>query len=450
MNKIFLLLLSAIIMVSCSNNKTQLTDKKGNTIELNSVETESNENKTLNYSYYLPNAYNGTDSLPVVFMLDPHANGKLPAEKYSAAANKYNYVIIASNNIKNGQSSKESSKLFGSLIKETKSRFVIDENRLFVAGFSGGAKLAIAFAQELPNIIGVAACGGSLPIPPDYTPNFYFAGIVGNQDFNYLEANQTFAVFDQQGFDYTSVVFNGGHEWPPVESFEMALIGFNIYATKLGRIYKDDEWLNNLHTRMIDSINYFEEQGKAVEANIYLRQAARWFYGLRNAQELNLKSATVVRSQEFINQFKKRQKLIQKEVKLRAEFIRAIELKDLDWWNTEVEKINKSIENSDKDVAQVSKRLLNYVSMACFMLTKNALEDSNFDSAFKKLQIYELVDPENFDVYLMNARYNMQNQHYDAMNENFNKAKDLGFTDVETYKAETFWIPLLNNPKLEL
>jgi len=409
MNKYILLFLAAFIIVSCSNNQNQISDKKGDAIKTNVIKVnENSENSALNYCYYLPETYTGTDSLPVIFMLDPHADGNKPLGEYYKLANTYGYILVASNSLKNGLSSQESLKIFNDLLGEVKSRFSIDDKRMFVAGFSGGAKLAIVFAQQLPEIIGVAACGGSLPIAPGHIPNYYFAGIVGNEDFNYLEANQTFAVFDQQGYDYTSVTFNGGHVWPPTESFEMAFIGFNIYAMKLGRIYKDDEWLNNLHSRMIDSINSFEAKGEVIEENIYIRQAARWFYGLRNTKDLSLKAANVERSKAFFDQVKKRQKLIQTEVKLRAEYIRSIELKDIDWWQAEVDKINKSNLQTDNDVAQVSNRLLNYISMASFMLTKNALNDSHFDSALKKLQIYELVDPTNPDVHLMKARYSMQ------------------------------------------
>ncbi|MDA3891399.1 MAG: hypothetical protein PF517_06995 [Salinivirgaceae bacterium] len=306
------------------------------------------------------------------------------------------------------------------------------------------------FAQQFPEIIGVAACGASLPMAPSHKPNYYYAGVVGNEDFNYLESNQTFSIFDQQGLDYTSAIFNGGHEWPPSESFELAIIGFDIYCTKLQRIEKNEGWLSEVYKQMLDSINHFEETGNVIEENIYVRQAARWFYGLQNTKELNLKAGAIERSQKFLNQVKKRQKLIQTEVKLRADFIRAIELRDLDWWKQEIENITNSTNHNDKDVAQVSKRLLNYVSMASYMLTKTDLADAKLDGAAKKLKIYELVDPKNPDVYLMYARYYLQLEDFENMNKNFKTAQELGFTDIETYKAESFWTPLFTSTMLEM
>jgi hypothetical protein len=447
MNKFAWIFFAVVLFASCQNTSNNITDKAGNPIAIETLTAQQLgvSDSSLNYIFYLPRNYNGVEKLPIVFFLDPHANGKLPLTAYAELATKYGYVFVASNNIKNGQTADYTLHVFKKLIAETKHRFVIDEKRMFVAGFSGGAKLAIIFTQQIPEIIGVAACGASMPLVADYKPNYYYAGIVGNEDFNYLETNQTFSIFEQRSYDYTSEIFDGGHAWPPVKSFEMALIGFEIYAMKLKRTEINEEWLSQIEQKMNDSISLFEKTGQALKQNIYIRQSARWFYGLQNTKELNNQAIKVETSAAFINQVKKQQKLIQTEVKLRAEYIRAIELRDKEWWMQEVESINKSINQSDKELAQVSKRLLNYLSMVSFMLVKTDLEDSRFDNALKKLAIYEGVDPKNPDVYLMYARYYMQMGDSEKMKENFTKAQQLGFNDYETYKNEQFWKALFEN-----
>lgn len=429
------------LFFSCQQPDKTVVDKFGESLKTQTVMVDElvKADSTISYSFYLPKTYNGEDKLPVIFFFDPHANGSLPVNSYSLLANKYGYIFIASNSIMNGQTAVYTREVFIKLLTETKDRFSIDENRLFTAGFSGGAKLAIIFAQQMPEIIGVVACGASLPITGDTRPDYYYAGIVGNQDFNYLEVQQTFTVFDQQGFDYTSVVFDGGHQWPSVNSFEMAITGLDIYSIKTKRLTKKDEWLNEIWTKMNDSIYHFNETQDIIHENIFISQTSRWFYGLRNTKELKKRSYEIRQSQQFYNLIKKRQKLIQTEVKLRSEFIKAMELRDIDWWNTEIERINKSIEQSDKEVAQVSQRLLNYLSMVSFMLIKTDLDDNRIDNAINKLKIYELVDPNNPDVYLMYARYYMLQNDIDAMKQNFTKAQELGFNNYEVYKSEYSW-----------
>ncbi|MDA3891400.1 MAG: hypothetical protein PF517_07000 [Salinivirgaceae bacterium] len=133
--------LSALLF-SCNNSSTEIKDKLGNSIDKSVVvaNQKGSVDSSINYCFYLPDSYDGKSILPVIYFLDPHANGKLPASKYAEIVNKYNYILIASNTIKNGMSSQQASKIFTNLISETKNRFQIDEKRMFVAGFSGGQK----------------------------------------------------------------------------------------------------------------------------------------------------------------------------------------------------------------------------------------------------------------------------------------------------------------------
>lgn len=448
---IYIVLIALLsILGGCTDTPSEIKDKQENTLILETVlENQKGVlDSSINYTFYLPQAYNGITKLPVVFFFDPHANGSKPLQKYAKLANQYGYIFIASNNIKNGQAANSSLVFFEKLLDETKHRFLLDEKQLFTAGFSGGAKMAIVFAQQMSEIIGVAACGGSLPFTPGQVPNYYFAGIVGNKDFNFLELSQTFSVFDQQGFDYTSVIFDGAHQWPPANNFEMALIGFNIYSIKTKRQQKDDKWLEKIWQKMNDSILLYTEKNKIIKQNVYIKQTARWFYGIKNTKELDKLAYKIVRSSAFQSAAKKNQKLIQTEVKLRGEFIKAIELRDLEWWNKEISNINNSIQQNDNEVANVSQRLLNYISMASFILLKNDLDDVRLDNAAKKIKIYELVDPTNPDVYLMKARFFMMQNDVENMKSNYNKALALGFNDFETYKNDDSWSELMNRPEL--
>jgi dienelactone hydrolase len=428
-------------LFSCKTNTPELKDKAGVLIQTENLYTNqtSGNDSLVNYSFYLPSGYNGKEALPVVFFVDPKGNGTQPLSNYKDLANKYGYILIGSNLIKNGLPATYTSALFEALLNEVRSRFLIDEKRLFTSGFSGGAKLAILFAQQYREIIGVAACGASLPLMSNHEPSYYYVGIVGDKDFNYLESYQTFSVFDQKGYDYTSVVFNGEHEWPPLASFEAAFTGFEIYSIKTERTTKNEAWLNKLWNQMQDSILAQEKRGDYFSQQQTLRQASRWFYGLKSIKELRQQEIRVQNQPNFIKLVNKKQRLIKKEVSLRTEFIRAIEQRDLDWWRSEVENIRKTITNEDLEVALVSERLLNYISMASYMLTKTDLDDGKLDEAYKKIQIYQMVDPENPDAYLMAARYFMLMEDAEAMHTNFDKAKTLGFTDFETYEKETSW-----------
>lgn len=435
---------------ACDAPQKEIKDKAGSPLTSQSIYSNqtSSVDSSVNYSFYLPKSYNGKNKLPVVFFLDPHGNGTLPIEKYKDLADKFGYVFIGSNNIKNNVPGNYTSAVFQVLLKEARARFSVDEKRFFVAGFSGGAKLATLFAQQFPEIIGVIATGASLPLVSDQEPTYYYVGIVGNKDFNYLESNQTFSVFDQKGYDYTSIVFDGKHEWAPKSCFDYALCGFQIYSMKTKRIEKDDPWLDALWLRLQDSLAIQKQNNDLFAQHQTLRQADRWFYGLKSIKEIRQQEMALQNNPAFGQMIRKKQRLLKKEITLRTEFIRAIELRDMDWWNNEVANIRQSIGNEDQEIALVSQRLLNYISMASFMLIKTDLDDGKLDDANKKIKIYKLVDPENPDAYLMAARYFMQMDDTGAMTEQFKKAQQLGFTDVETYKKDPSWKALFNNKEI--
>ena len=54
------------------------------------------------YAMYLPKGYDSSKKWPALFIFEPAARGKLPVELYAEAAEKYGYIVVSSNNSKNG------------------------------------------------------------------------------------------------------------------------------------------------------------------------------------------------------------------------------------------------------------------------------------------------------------------------------------------------------------
>lgn len=437
--------LTVISFKACKQESKNLTDKFGENItsQIQIKNQHTKQDSAVKYSFFLPKSYDGKAKLPVLFLIDPHGNVDEPIKKYATLANNYGYLFVGSEDLKNGVSAGESQKIVNALLHEIKTRFVIDENRVFISGFSGGAKLAINFAQQKSEIIGVIACGGTVPMMVSQKPNYYFTGVVGNKDFNYLEVQQTYSVFDQQGYDFTSIIFDGAHEWPSIESFDMALASMDIYAMKTKRMSKNEKWISQFYQRISDSVNTQTNRNEWLLAHQTVTQGLRWFNGLTSLKELNKKAVEIRQNPTLGSEMKQTQSLIKKEVKLRSAFIKAIQTQDLNWWKTEVDKINTTITSGNKLQSQISQRLLNYLSMACFMLSKTDLDDAKLDDAIKKIQIYEMVDPENPDVYLMYARFHMLNGDTEKMNEFYQKAKSMGFTNEAIYAKDHSWKALM-------
>src|SRR5664279_505910 len=54
------------------------------------------------YSLYLPSNYTSDRSWPIVYSFDPAARGKIPVELQKEGAERFGYILAASNNSRNG------------------------------------------------------------------------------------------------------------------------------------------------------------------------------------------------------------------------------------------------------------------------------------------------------------------------------------------------------------
>src|SRR6476659_1991592 len=53
------------------------------------------------YALYIPVTQNNA-TMPVIYCFDPHGDGVLPLRNYKALADAYHYILVGSNNSKNG------------------------------------------------------------------------------------------------------------------------------------------------------------------------------------------------------------------------------------------------------------------------------------------------------------------------------------------------------------
>src|SRR5690349_6499134 len=142
------------------------------------------------YALYIPSKGN-KEALPVIYFFDPHADGSLPLSKYKALADRYNFILIGSNNSKNGNDWPTTENIWNNLFNDTQKRLKINSDRIYTCGFSGGAKVASYAALNHSGIKGVIVGGAGLP---DQTPpnnfNFTFTEIVGEGDMNMTDLVQ--------------------------------------------------------------------------------------------------------------------------------------------------------------------------------------------------------------------------------------------------------------------
>lgn len=234
------------------------------------------------YALYLPSGYVPNQRWPIVYVFDPGARGQVAVEAIRSAAEKYGYIVVASDNSRNGAeaTSRESA---NAMWQDTTQRFSIDEHRRYFAGMSGGARMATALAISCNGCVaGVIANAAGFPQgrkPSNALKFAYFAG-VGDADFNFLEFVDLRRELETSGMQYRIRIFKGQHGWAPPEVWEEALYWMDLQATRSGFLNHDREWIQRSFDQAVERGKQLLDQQDFLEAFRDFSFAARDFSGL--------------------------------------------------------------------------------------------------------------------------------------------------------------------------
>jgi pimeloyl-ACP methyl ester carboxylesterase len=185
------------------------------------------------YALYLPSRYSPDRQWNLILAFDPRGQGRQGVEALQAAAEKYGYIVAGSNNSRNGPP-QVSLTAAQAMWADVGKRFSINPKRIYTAGLSGGARIAMKVAFDHDEIAGVIA--SSAGFPPGHRRSdlrFVVFGTAGTEDFNYLEMRQ----FDQElTSPHRVVIFEGAHQWLPSSLAIQAIEWLEFQAAHPGTV----------------------------------------------------------------------------------------------------------------------------------------------------------------------------------------------------------------------
>lgn len=262
------------------------------------------------YSLYLPSGYTPARPWPIIYAFDPGARGKTPVKLLQAAAEKYGYIVVGSNNSRNFAIA-EASRAANAMWQDTHARFPIDERQTYTTGFSGGARVAglVALRCAPCKIAGVIAQGAGYPNtekPPQPDRLLYYLS-VGDQDFNWPEIVAVRREREQSGSPYRFRTFAGEHQWAPASVMEDAVEWIYLKAIQAGSQARDEAFLDRALQRMQAEAVDAEQRGDAIAQLSALRSLASDFRGLREVKEYEAKLAKLKPSSALDKALKKEQ-----------------------------------------------------------------------------------------------------------------------------------------------
>ncbi|MCE9537902.1 MAG: hypothetical protein K8R85_01610 [Bacteroidetes bacterium] len=400
------------------------------------------------YALYLPSNYSKEKSYPVIYAFDPHALGKLPVSMYKELAEQYGYIIVGSNNSKNGTTWEDSQSIANKLFADVGNRLSVNTQRIYVLGFSGGARVANALAITNGSIAAAICCGASAPMFNSNAPrsNYSFFGIVGNEDFNYVEMRK-YDMIDLAGHNmkHLLITFDGKHEWPAVSIMDDAFWWLTLNDMRKNIATKSDQLIAKRFEVALKQIELQQEKKELFETYKLCQKTINFYDGLADLSFCYSTYKALQSDTEVDKQLKLEEGIWTEEEELKQQYLKAMQTKDLTWWNKDIAALNQKIRaGKDKNKILMNKRLLNFLSLAAYMQTSGALKQNNLPAAEFFCKIYMLVDPANNEAHYLMAEIFVINRKNKEAIKSLNLAIENGFTDIARLQNDVAFSEIKN------
>lgn len=390
------------------------------------------------YSLFLPSAYTPEKRWPILYAFDPAARGKIPVNLFKDAAERFGFIVAGSNNSQNGI---QVGAIIEALWTDTHQRFSIDEQRVYAAGFSGGARVASSFGYLNPgSVAGVIACSGGFPasISPSPSIPFVLFGTAGTEDFNFPEMQQLKRKLDGAGVANRLAVFEGGHDWAPSNLCAEAISWMEIQAMKAGKRPKDDPLINDLFAEKTREARGYETSQKPYEAYLAYEALATEFRGLRDVSEFEANAQRLRTSKEIKDALKSEKADEEKQASLMARFQSfeqpqefSTSAEAMAQFRAAVSDLTKQSEQTkDPNDRRVARRVLQSLLVDTYEAVNALYQKKNYASIPGKLELAAAIRPRDarvfYDLAVAYSRIGNKGKSLAALS----RAIENGFTDV--------------------
>jgi tetratricopeptide (TPR) repeat protein len=401
------------------------------------------------YAVYLPSGYQPDRRWPILYALDARGQGAAFAERFRAAAETWGVIVASSNNSASDGSMEPNFQSMRAMWADTRRRFSIDARRVYAAGFSGTVRAACTLAEIAPGTIhGVLGTGAGFPFdhPPGKDTAFAFFGAVGDRDFNYYEMMDLDAALGGLGLPHRIELFEGGHEWLPVDLAVEGLAWLELQRIKAGQREPDAAILDAVWKRGQERARAYEAAGRLFEAWRSYKALAADFQGLREIPDLLEKVAGLEASEVFARQRREREARMRRDQesldRAKKALVAAVPGEGPVSLNRvlseiRVPELKKRAGSADREESLSARRVLDTVLVqAGYYLPRDLLQRKDYDRALFYLSIATAIAPEDPGLWLRTAIVNASRGSRKKALEDLRKAVDLGWRDLSRLETE--------------
>jgi pimeloyl-ACP methyl ester carboxylesterase len=240
---------------------------------------------TQTYTLYLPSTYQTTRKWPLLLVFDPGGRAARAAEVFREAAERFGWIVAASENSRNGPW-EPTLRAVNAMWPALLGGYAVDERRVYAAGHSGGATVAWLLAQQTGQIAGVIVSGQPNPeTEQSKAKTFAWFGMAGHTDFNLMEVKKIDEQLGRTASAHRMEFFDGGHQWPPSDLVARAFGWMEIVAMKEKRRPSDPELARTLLAEDLARARKLEDRSLLTEAWRSYSAIAAGYSGVLDAHD---------------------------------------------------------------------------------------------------------------------------------------------------------------------
>lgn len=403
-----------------------------------------NNNSAQSFALYLPKNYSASSEYPVIYFFDSHASGRFPLDKYAALADEFNFILVGSNDSKNGMLPDALMNIANNLMNDMKQRLPIKFSRQYLAGFSGGARVAGMVAMQTPGIAGVIACSAGINTNNQNNLSFCFVAIAGKEDFNMDEVVALNKQLDHSSTTHQLLLFDGKHEWCPTSTMKDAFLFLETAAMRNKTTTVNTSLLNNFISKEEKQAKKFQATNKLLFAADNYEKLIHYTEDLQDTKKYKLSLQSIQQNNSYKKEKQEAEQLAAQENQLRDHYMHSLG-KEITWWENEVGKINEEVKRQGKsESAFMLKRMLGAMSLTCYMQATAYMNADNLVKADYFLQVYCMVDPTNSEAWYLSAELHAKQTKIELCLQELAKAINNGFKERERMMNDPAFSSIVN------
>jgi len=393
------------------------------------------------YALFLPQVFELKGKWPLLAVFNMKGQGKQEVRRYIEAANRFGYVVAASNNVHDSLSLSENMLRAKRMMDHLLNFMPLHKSRIYTAGFGRGgrfANLVPVFLKDVEGTLSVNAAIANIELLNAKNP-FYFVAVVDKANFSYSTILKDEKLLNSLKFPNSILVgeVSGAHS---SEKIAQAVAYFELLDMAKGNKPKDSVLIEELlHSDMLH-IEELLAQKEYLLANRAMAETISAFRSLGNMDSLREQKKELKRSKLFRSQKREEEAAFFKETLLREDFAYYLEedvltynFNNLGWWNHQESQLDKYINGATAAERHMGHRLKGYL---------NALIADNIDLVNSQKVVDEealvflymlktIARPKDFANYLKVASIASKNEDFGTALFYLEEAMKNGLTSKE-------------------